>query len=29
MNLFENLQTLNEFDKPVKVSNKNYKRTIY
>lgn len=28
MNLFENLQTLNEFDKPVKVSNKNYKRTL-
>ena len=28
MNLFENLQNLNEFDKPVKVSNKNYKRTL-
>ena len=28
MNLFENLQTLNEFDKPIKVSNKNYKRTL-
>ena len=28
MNLFENLQTLKEFDKPVKVSNKNYKRTL-
>ena len=28
MNLFENLQTLKEFDKPIKVSNKNYKRTL-
>lgn len=28
MNLFENLQTLNEFNKLIKVSNKNYKRTL-
>ena len=28
MNLFENLQTFKEFDKPVKISNKNYKRTL-
>ena len=26
--ILENLQTLKEFDKPVKVSNKNYKRTL-
>ena len=28
MNLFESLQHLKEFDKSVKVSNKNYKRTL-
>ena len=28
MNLFENLQTFNEFNKPIKASNKNYKRTL-
>lgn len=28
MSLFENLQTFKEFDKPLKVSNKNYKRTL-
>lgn len=28
MNLFENLQQLKEFDKNVKISNKNYKRTL-